>query len=96
MVGAAPFNKAITYLFSKELTLGAVIFGSILLVAGIVGVLTARRSLERGTERINTLAPNSDHRTTLKIGSSFRWIFIVLCFLVGIGMIIFGSTGVLK
>lgn len=31
-----------------------IMFGSILLVAGIVGLLTARRSLE------NTLAPNSD------------------------------------
>jgi hypothetical protein len=96
MVGAAPFSKATTYLSSKEHTLGAIVFGSILLVAGVVGALTARRSLERGTERINTLAPNSDHRTTLKIGSSFRWIFIILCFIVGVAMIVFGFTGVLK
>lgn len=45
--------------------MGAILFGSILLIAGIVGVLTARRSLEKGTERINSLAPNSDHRTAL-------------------------------
>lgn len=76
--------------------MGAVLFGSIIMVAGIVGTLTARRALQRGTERINALAPNSDHRTALKIGSSIRWFFIIVCFLVGTAMIILGLLGVLK
>lgn len=76
--------------------MGAILFGSILLIAGIVGVLTARRSLEKGTERINSLAPNSDHRTALRVGSTIRWIFVVICLMVGIGMILAGALGALK
>ena len=76
--------------------MGAILFGFILLIAGIVGVLTARRSLEKGTARINSLAPNSDHRTALRVGSTIRWIFVVICLMVGIGMILAGVLGVLK
>lgn len=76
--------------------MGAIIFGSILLIAGVVGVLTARRALDKGTERINWVAPNSDNRTILRVGATFRWIFVVLCFLIGIGMILAGALGVLK
>ncbi len=76
--------------------MGAILFGSILLIAGIVGVLTARRSLEKGTARINSLGPNSNHRTALRVGSTIRWIFVVICLMVGIGMILAGALGALK
>lgn len=76
--------------------MGAIIFGLILLVAGIVGVLTARKSLEKGTRMLNSLAPNSDHGRVLRVGSTFRWTYVVLCFVVGIGMILAGALGALK
>lgn len=76
--------------------MGAIIFGSILLIAGVVSVFTARRAVEKGAERLNSLAPNSDHRTTLRVGATFRWIFVVLCFVVGVAMILAGALGVLK
>jgi ABC-type Fe3+ transport system permease subunit len=76
--------------------MGAILFGSILLIASVVGVLTARRAVEKGTERINWVAPNSDHRTILRVGTTIRWIFVVVCFLVGIGMIVAGAVGALK
>ena len=76
--------------------MGAIIFGSILLIAGVIGVLTARRSVEKGTRIIDSLAPNSDHRTAVRVGSTFRWIYVVLCFVVGVGMILAGALGALK
>jgi hypothetical protein len=76
--------------------LGAVIFGSILLVAGIITAVTHRRAVRKGTERLNGLLPNSDHRTVLKVGASFRLIFVVLTIAVGIVMIPLGLLGVLK
>lgn len=76
--------------------MGAILFGSILLIAGVVGALTARRATEKGVERINRLAPNSDHRTAVRVGSTIRWFFVVLCIVIGVGMILAGALGVLK
>lgn len=76
--------------------MGAIIFGSLLLVAGVVGLLTARRSVEKFTRIADSLAPNSDHRTVLQVGTRFRWIFVVLCIVVGVGMLLAGALGALK
>ncbi len=76
--------------------MGAIIFGSILLIAGVIAVLTTRRAVEKGAARLNSIAPNSDHRTVLRVGATFRWIFVVLCFVVGLAMILAGALGALK
>lgn len=76
--------------------MGAVIFGLVLLVAGIITAVTHRRAVRKGTERLNALSPNSDHRTVLKVGASFRLLFIVLTLTVGVAMITLGLLGVLK
>jgi len=75
--------------------MGAIMFGSILLVAGAVAGLTTRSAVEKGAARLNSIAPNSDHRTVLRVGATFRWIFVVLCFVVGLAMILAGALGAL-
>lgn len=52
--------------------MGAIIFGSILLFAGVVGLRTAGRSVEKFTRIANALAPTSDHRTVLRVGTRIR------------------------
>lgn len=67
-----------------------IIFGSVLLIAGVISLLTARRAFSKGASRLRSIAPNSEHTTILKVGSMFRWLFTLTCFAVGIGMIVFG------
>jgi hypothetical protein len=56
----------------------------------VISLLTARRAVEKGAARLRDWAPNSDHERILKVGSAFRWAFTVLCFVLGIGFIVFG------
>lgn len=66
-----------------------IIFGSILLIVGVVSLVTRRRAVEKGTARLRDWAPNSDGKI-LRVGASFRSAFTVLCLVVGIGFIVFG------
>jgi hypothetical protein len=66
-----------------------IVFGSILLIAGVISLLTHRRAVEKGTARLRDWAPNSDGKI-LKVGSAFRSAFTVLCLVLGIGFIVFG------
>lgn len=64
-------------------------FGSILLIAGVVSLLTHRRAVEKGTARLRDWAPNSDGKI-LKVGAAFRSAFTALCLVDGVGFIVFG------
>lgn len=66
-----------------------IIFGSILLIAGVISLLNHRRAVEKGAARLRDWAPNSDGRI-LKVGAAFRSAFTLACLVLGIGFIVFG------
>jgi hypothetical protein len=67
---------------------GELLFGVILLIGGI-SLLTTKRAAAKGERILRDWAPNTD-RKILVIGLRFRWVFTVLCLLVGAGFTAFG------
>jgi hypothetical protein len=57
--------------------MGEMIFGLVLLAAGVISFLTVRRAVATGERILRDWAPNSD-RKVLRVGLRFRWAFTLL------------------
>jgi hypothetical protein len=69
--------------------MGEIIFGLLLLVAGVISFLTVRRAAAKGERILRDWAPNSDMKV-LRVGPRFRWAFTFACLVLGSGFIVFG------
>lgn len=76
--------------------MGELVFGLVLLAAGILSALLTRRADRRRLQLMEAISPNAEHPGVIKYAKTSRLLYIVLCIVVGVGFLIFGLVKLLS
>lgn len=76
--------------------MGELVFGLVLLAAGILSALLTRRADRRRLQLMEAISPNAEHPGVIKYAKTSRLLYVVLCIVVGVGFLIFGLVKLLS
>jgi hypothetical protein len=76
--------------------MGELVFGLVLLAAGILSAFLTRRADRRRLQLMEAFSPNAEHPGVIKYAKTSRLLYIVLCVVIGLGFLVFGIVNLLS